>query len=149
MVPYLSILRRLELFKTCERLSCDKLFEVYIILEVHKFAGVPRVIEAIDCTHVPIKAPSDHPEQFVNRHRYMSINMQMVVNHRGSITNISARWPGSCHNSRILQETFLQDPIESPALGKYYLIDDSGYANQLHLLMPYTEPQINDEKEIL
>ena len=120
MVPYLSILKRLKLFKTCERLSRDKLFEVYIILEVHKFAGVPRLIGAIDCTHVLIKALSNHPEQFMNRRRYMSINTQMVVNHRGSITNISARWLGSCHDSRILQETFLQDLIESPALGKYY-----------------------------
>ena len=113
------------------------------------FAEMPRVVGAIDCTQIPIKAPWVHPEQFVNRKQSFSISTQMVVNHLGHITHISARWPGSIHDSHILQESYLQDVLDANMLGNYYLIGDAGYACQLNLLTPYTQPQINDEKEIL
>ena len=50
-----------------------------------------------------------------------------VVNHRGAITYLSSRWPGSVADSRVLQESFLQDVLDCNLLGEYYLIGDAGY----------------------
>ena len=61
----------------------------------------------------------------------------LVVNHRGAITYLSARWPGSAHDSRVLQESFLQDVLDRNLLGEYYLIGDQGYQLQTNLLTPY------------
>ena len=52
---------------------------------------VPFVAGAIDCTHVPIIAPHEYPEQYVNREGYHSLNCQMVCNHRGAVTHLSCR----------------------------------------------------------
>ncbi|KYB25116.1 hypothetical protein TcasGA2_TC031350 [Tribolium castaneum] len=42
-------------------------------------AGFPNVLGAIDCTHVRIQKPStEAPEQYLNRHLYYSINVQLV-----------------------------------------------------------------------
>ena len=47
---------------------------------------MPNVAGAIDCTHIPLAAPSVNPEQYVNRKGNFTINTQLVVNHRGAIT---------------------------------------------------------------
>ena len=83
---------------------------------------MPNVVGAIDCTHIPLAAPSVNPEQYVNRKGNFTINTQLVVNHRGAITNVVARWPGSVHDSRILKESYLQRALENRMLGEYFLI---------------------------
>ena len=93
---------------------------------------------AIDCTHIPVRPPKERREQFKCRHGYFSINIQAVVNHRGFITQYSARWPGSVHDSRILNESSLQRVLDQNLLGKYYLIGDLGYKCQSNLLTPYS-----------
>ncbi|XP_070385016.1 putative nuclease HARBI1 [Dermacentor albipictus] len=41
-------------------------------------AGFPRVVGAIDGTHVWIQAPGEHEEAYVNRHFYHSINVELT-----------------------------------------------------------------------
>ena len=103
---------------------------------------------AIDCTHIKISAPWVNPEQYIDRQKNFSINTQVICNHRGAITHLSACWPGSIHDSRILQESFIQDVLDSHMLGKYYLLGDAGYAYQTNLLTPYPEPHPNNVKEL-
>ena len=68
----------------------------------------------------------------------MSINTQVVVNHRGAFTHISARFPGGTHDSRVLQESYLQDVLDRNILGQYYLLGDQGYKCQTNLITPYS-----------
>uniref|UniRef100_A0A3Q2PDQ6 Putative nuclease HARBI1 n=1 Tax=Fundulus heteroclitus TaxID=8078 RepID=A0A3Q2PDQ6_FUNHE len=71
-------------------------------------AGFPNVIGAIDCTHIPIKAPPGPNEgDFVNRKGFHSVNVQMVCDSMHLITNVEAKWPGSVHDSRIFRESHL------------------------------------------
>ncbi|XP_064598738.1 uncharacterized protein LOC135465429 [Liolophura sinensis] len=42
-------------------------------------AQFPGIVGAIDGTHVQITAPSTYENEFVNRHHYHSINVQIVV----------------------------------------------------------------------
>ena len=62
---------------------------------------------AIDCTKIPIIAPSIYGDQYINYKGNFSLSVQMVVNHRGAITHLSSRWPGSVHDLRILRESDL------------------------------------------
>ena len=86
----------------------------------------PNVAGVIDCTHVPIKAPKEDKEQFIDKDGDCSLNMQAVVNHRGAFTNIVSRWPGSVHDTRILKESDLQQVLDLHLMGKYYLLGDQG-----------------------
>ena len=105
----------------------------------------PLVAGVIDGTQIPIQAPFKFPEQYVNRSGNFSLNCQVVVNHRGVISHLSCRWPGSLHDSRVLQESNLQSVLDRYLLGEYYLLGDSGYACQTNLFTPY--PVESDEKK--
>lgn len=52
----------------------------------------PRVIGAIDCTHIKIESPNRNVgEKFRNRKGFFSINVQAVCNSRMQFINIVAR----------------------------------------------------------
>lgn len=58
----------------------------------YQISKFPRVIGAIDCTHIRIQSPkSDIGEQFRNRKGYFSFNVQAVCNSKMEIMNIVAR----------------------------------------------------------
>jgi hypothetical protein len=40
--------------------------------------GFPGVIGAIDGSHISIKTPKDHPENYINRKRFHSIVLQAI-----------------------------------------------------------------------
>ena len=46
-------------------------------------AGFPSVIGCIDCTHIRIQAPYINENNYVNRKRYHSINVQGICDHEG------------------------------------------------------------------
>lgn len=51
-------------------------------LQFYKRAKLPRIIGAIDCTHVKIQSPGGlHAENFRNRKGYFSINVQTITMH--------------------------------------------------------------------
>lgn len=59
----------------------------------YQMNNFPRVIGAIDCTHIRIQYPnSDVGEQFRNRKGYFSSNVQSVCNNKMEIMNIVARY---------------------------------------------------------
>ena len=96
------------------------------------------MVGIIDGTQIEIQAPKKYPEQFVNWKGDFSIAASLVINHHGIITLLSCHWPGSTHDSRVLQESYLQDVLDSYVLGNYYLLGDKGYACQSNLLTPYS-----------
>ena len=105
-------------------------------------------VGAIDGSQIPIQAPWENPEQYKNYNKFHSIATMVVVNHRGALTYVSACWPGSCHDSRVLKETFLQDVLDRNLLGEYYLIGDAGYHLQANLLTPYPRSGPLSESDI-
>ena len=109
---------------------------------------LPQCVGAIDGTQIPIYKPWKNPEQYINHHRFTSIVTMLVVNHRGAITYLSTRWAGSAHDSRVLQESFLQDVLDRNLLGEYYLIGDQGYQLQTNLLTPYPRSDPLTEQQI-
>jgi nuclease HARBI1 len=66
------------------------------------------VVGAIDCTHVKIDSVGGpNAELFRNRKDYFSINVQAVCDADLNFLNVAARWYGSAHDSRILEDSSL------------------------------------------
>ena len=100
----------------------------------------------IDCTKIPIIAPTKWSDQYIDYKGSFSLNVQMVVNHRGAITHLSSHWPGSVHDLHILKESDLHLVLQSNLLGNKFLLGNSGYQCWTNLLTPYAVED-TDEKE--
>lgn len=104
-------------------------------------ARFPKVIGAIDCTHIRMQSPGNADgEVYRNRKGYFSYNVQTVCDHDLKIINIVARWPGSTHDQTIFNSSRLKTKMESPQYRGYYLLGDSGYRNCNYLLTPLLNP---------
>lgn len=109
--------------------------------EFHTLSHFPGVVGAIDCTHVPLDcAPlGDNEYAYINRKGIHSINIQLVCDAHYRITNVVSRWPGSCHDSRILLNSGLHTAYEGGQLPGV-LLGDSGYPQRTWLMTPYRNP---------
>lgn len=93
-----------------------------------RVSGFPRVIGAIDGTHIPIKAPIENEHIYVNRKGFHSLNLQVVCNAEQIITSFSVKYPGSTHDSFIWSFCPLRDRFQAGAykdsllLGKFLSI---------------------------
>ncbi|XP_060788945.1 putative nuclease HARBI1 [Neoarius graeffei] len=138
-------------------LALNKLMNAFVVFPGHltalqikegfyAIAGFPRVIGAIDCTHIRISAPlGEHEADYVNRKSFHSINVQMTCDHQSMITSLDARWPGSVHNSRIFRESSLAAGFEE---GRFdgILLGDRGYPCLKHLLTLFADPQTRAQR---
>jgi len=62
---------------------------------------LPGVIGAVDGTHIPIQSPGgDDAEIYRNRKCYYSVNVQLISDCSGYISDVVARWPGSAGASK-------------------------------------------------
>lgn len=100
--------------------------------------GFPLVNGAIDCTHIEIQAPKEHPQTYVNRKGYHSIILQCVCREDLRFIHCFAGWPGSVHDSRVLKNSDLWD-TGSELCGDGHLIGDGGFPLTQWLLTPYRD----------
>ncbi|XP_067915746.1 putative nuclease HARBI1 [Heterodontus francisci] len=106
----------------------------------------PRVQGVIDSIHAAIRAPWDQPAVFVNRKDFHSLNVQLVCDHRRRIMNVSAHFPGSCHDSYILRNSQLPPVFEEAADVDRWILGDKGYPLCTWLMTPVHHPQSTAEK---
>jgi len=112
----------------------------------YSVSGLPGVIGAIDCTHVPIQSPGgDEAEIYRNQKGYFSVNVQLICDQTAYVSDIVCRWPGSVHDSTIFDNSHLRVQLEGSAHDGY-LIGDGGYPCRRYLLTPVVNPTTNAEK---
>lgn len=119
-----------------------------VALDFYGIRGFPRVIGAIDCTHIKIASPGGlNAESYRNRKGYFSINVQAICDANLKIRHIIARWPGSVHDSTIFNDSPLPALFENGTFGNKYLLGDSGYPCKQFLLTPLLNPRNDSETE--
>ncbi|XP_051170506.1 putative nuclease HARBI1 [Leptopilina boulardi] len=116
---------------------------INISREFENMAGIPDVIGAVDGCHIPISAPTDHPESYINRHDYHSILLQGICDHERRFTDVFAGCCGSLHDARVLQRS----PINQESTDHYndyfpnqtHILGDKAYTPQFNVLPPYKD----------
>lgn len=96
----------------------------------------PSAIGAVDCTHVPIKKPSIHGDDYINRKGVSTINVQATCNAKDVFTSVDATWPGSVHDSRIWTNSDVCR-VMSGNRTNALLLGDVGYGIAPWLMTPY------------
>ncbi|WAR26772.1 HARB1-like protein, partial [Mya arenaria] len=116
-------------------------------VQMQGIARFPKVIGAIDGTHINIASPNQHDEIYVNRKGKHSINVQVVFDAWYNIIDVVARWPGSVHDSRVLRESSLNNLFENGHMPHgFHLLGNSGYPAKRWLLTPFLAPQTQAEQ---
>ncbi|XP_064482909.1 putative nuclease HARBI1 [Ornithodoros turicata] len=101
-----------------------------------RFSGF---VGAIDGTHVRIVPPKTGREDYINRKKFASIQMQAIVDHECFFLDIFVGYPGSVHDSRVLRNS----PVYREAMyppRRYALLGDLGYPcleNPIRIITPY------------
>lgn len=112
----------------------------------YRIARFPRVIGAIDCTHIKIQSPGGTiAEPYRNRKGWFSFNVQTVAAANLKIINIAVRWPGSVHDQTIYNASSLLRRLQRGEFGNFIIVGDSGYANSRFLATPYLHYADHDE----
>jgi hypothetical protein len=116
-------------------------------LSFYRLRRMPRVIGAIDCTHIRVESPGGpNAEIFRNRKSFFSINVQAVCDANLKIRNIVARWPGSVHDSTIFNDSSICAQLENGRYEDGFLLGDSGYACRSFILTPLLNPRTPAEE---
>ena len=118
-------------------------------LDFWRIGGLPRVVGAIDCTHIKIPCPEGvNAELFRNHKGYFSINVQAVCGPNLEIQNIVARWPGTVHDARMFNNSRLCAQFERGDIDGM-LLSDSGYPCRQYLMTPLADPQTQPERRYM
>ena len=62
----------------------------------------PKVVAAIDGSHIPIKAPKENHDDFFNQKHFYSFLVQGLVDSSGLFLPVATGFHGSLHDSRML-----------------------------------------------
>ncbi|KAK6484053.1 putative nuclease HARBI1 [Huso huso] len=107
----------------------------------HSIANIPQVIGAIDGTLIPIITQRIDEPMYISRKGYSAINVQVICNHEGVITDIVAKWPGDTHDAFIWSNSAISQAAKNGQFGDSWLLGDSGYPLRLYLLTPILHPR--------
>ncbi|XP_036344476.1 putative nuclease HARBI1 [Rhagoletis pomonella] len=113
--------------------------------EFYDIARFPRVIAAMDCTHVRIVSPGGNTaENFRNRKGYFSINVQAMCTVKLKFQNIVARW--STHDSLIFLNSSAKYAFDSGTFGSGLILGDSRYFLNNNLVTPFVNTRTPAER---
>ncbi|XP_047526405.1 putative nuclease HARBI1 [Pieris napi] len=104
-------------------------------------SGFPKVIGAIDGTHIRINGPKQNHADYINRKGFHSIQLQVVCDHKTLITHCYAGHPGSVHDQRVFRLSEVADYVndDDKFLENCHMLGDAAYEIHQHLLTPYRD----------
>lgn len=104
-------------------------------------AGLPRVMGAIDNTHILIQTPNSNiGTELKNKKSPFSLKVQCVCDAELRFMNVVARWSGSTHDATIFNNSKLKAECESGLYQNRWLIGGNAYPCQSYLLTPLINP---------
>ena len=119
----------------------NRVEEEAIKSKFYGIAGFPGVLGCcIDGTHSSIIAPSQDECANINRKIFHSINVQSVCDSNIIFEDVVSKWPGSHHDSFILQSSALYQKFENNSFGDAWLLGNSGYPLKKWLMTPLSNP---------
>ncbi|KAG5896331.1 hypothetical protein JTB14_030534 [Gonioctena quinquepunctata] len=114
-----------------------------VVERFHNLAGFPEVCGAVDGTLINIDAPTNDETAYVDRHGKHSINCMAVCGPDLKFYYISANWPESVHDARVLRNSSLFRRMENGwrPHANAVILGDSAYPSREWLIPPtYDDP---------
>lgn len=99
------------------------------------------MLGAIDGTRIPIPAPKENPEAYVNRKGFHSIILQGVCDHKGKFINCFVGHVGSVHDQRVFRLSEVADFVgkEEKFPQQCHLVGDAAYSLNINLMVPFRD----------
>ena len=114
-------------------------------------AGLPGVIGAIDGTYVPIKAPRDNPETYINRKCFYAITLQVICTPELLFTDCFTGYPSSVSDIRIFRNSDIYEEFLNENRNYFeideFIIGDKAYPNMNWCITPYINRGHLDERQ--
>lgn len=116
-----------------------------VVQRFHAIAGFPEVCGIVDGTLINIDAPSINEPAYVDRHGKHSINCMAVCGPDLTFYYVSANWPGSVHDARVLRNSSLFRRMENGwrPHPNAVILGDSAYPLKQWLIPPTYEDPLN------
>lgn len=115
-----------------------------IATEFKNISGFPNTIGSIDGCHIPIICPADQQVAYRNRKCQHSVILQGICTAEKIFTDISAGYPGSMHDARVIRNSGIFSKATSDQScifhnGQYHLVGDSAYPLLPWLMVPHKD----------
>lgn len=105
-----------------------------------RIANFPFVCGAIDGILITLNAPYENEPAFVDQKGNHSLNCMMVCGPTKLFYYVSANWPGSVHDARVLRNSTLYRRMERENIfPNAVILGDSAYPLRLWLMTPLHE----------
>ncbi|XP_023213243.1 putative nuclease HARBI1 [Centruroides sculpturatus] len=109
----------------------------YLTRKFKNIACFPGIIGAIDGCHIPIKAPSEAAEKYVNWKNFHSVILQAVCNHNLVFTDCYYGFPDSVHDARVFRNSEVIQKLNDSSLSDYHIVGDATYPLVVSLMVPF------------
>lgn len=116
---------------------------LWIQEEFAVISDFPGVVGVIDGCHIPISAPIENPNSYINRKGFYSILLQAICDHRMKFIDIYTGICGSVHDVRVWQLSDIKHMIDHNVQRYFphnsHLLADSAYPLSYYVLTPYRD----------
>ncbi|XP_067138433.1 putative nuclease HARBI1 [Centruroides vittatus] len=109
----------------------------YLNKVCNELIKMASIIGAIDGCHIPIKAPSEAAEKYINRKNFHSLILQAVCNHNLVFTDCYCGFPGSVHDARVFRNSEVIQKLNDSSLSDYHIVGDAAYPLMVSLMVPF------------
>ena len=114
---------------------------IQISSEFYQLGHIPNIIGCIDGTLIPVLRPRENEHIYVCRKWFHALNVTIVNRADLSISFLSRPYPGNTHDSFVYQNSHLPDILsQQRQFHNCYIIGDSAYPLDEHLLVPFLRP---------
>ncbi|XP_017470166.1 PREDICTED: putative nuclease HARBI1 [Rhagoletis zephyria] len=100
--------------------------------------GFPKSIRCIDGTHIRISPLSERKDDYIARKGHITLVMQSIRDERRKFINVFVGFPGSSHDSWVLQNSPVYNNLTT-LCGDYYLLGDSAYPCSDCIITPFKD----------
>lgn len=111
--------------------------------EFAAISGFPGVVGIIDGYHIPISAPIEYPDSYINRKGFHSLILQGICDHKMRFIDVFAGICGSVYDARVWRLSDIKHIMDRD-LARYFpqyghLLADSAYPLTYNMLTPFRD----------
>lgn len=112
-----------------------------VMRDYEKFSAFPKVVGAIDGTHVKSTVPKDDKSSYINRKGYASVQVQAVCTRSLLFTSVFAGSSGSVHDARVFRVSPVQKYLGDAAYfpDESHLVGDAAYGIHPNIMVPFKD----------